>query len=103
MDGKNYTETIYEIDGTLDLVLYDLSIGKHTLILKNPATEEESVTTIEVVSRFNGNSNVNMYYADGSSFKVRIYDDDGNPAKAIEKSARQNWRAFSFEKNVKHA
>ena len=84
LDGRNYTETINEIDGTLDLVLYDLSIGKHTLILKNPETEEESVTTIEVVSRFSGNSNVNMYYADGSSFKVLVYDDNGNPAGANE-------------------
>ena len=45
---------------------------------------EETVTTIEVVSRFSGNSNVNMYYGDSSSFKVRVYGDDGNPVEANE-------------------
>lgn len=81
-DGKNYMETIMDIDGMLYLNLYDLSIGKHTLILKNPKTGEESLTTINVVSRFSGNSNVNMYYADGSSFKVRAYNNNGNPVGA---------------------
>lgn len=81
-DGENFTETIEEIDGTLGLRLFDLSIGKHKLTLINPETEEESVTIIEVVSRFSNNSNVNMYYADGSSFKVRVYGDDGNPVGA---------------------
>ena len=82
LDGKNFTATIEEIDGTLCLNLFNLSIGNHTLILKNPETEEESITTIEVVPRFSNNSNVNMYYADGSSFKVRVYGDNGNPVGA---------------------
>ena len=64
------------------MILYDLSIGKHTLILQNPDTLEESVTTITVVSRFSGDSNVNMYYGDKSSFKVRVFDNYGNPASA---------------------
>ena len=84
LDGENYTETIEDIDGILYLTLNDLSIGNHTLILINPETDEESVTTIEVVSRFTGNSDVNMYYADGSSFKVRAYDNNGNPVGANE-------------------
>lgn len=69
-------------DGILHLILYDLSIGKHTLILQNPDTLEESVTTITVVSRFSGDSNVNMYYGDKSSFKVRVFDNNGNPVSA---------------------
>ena len=69
-------------EGMLSLNLHDLSIGKHKLVLQNPETLEESVTIVTVVSRFSENSNVNMYYADGSSFKVRIYGDDGNPVGA---------------------
>lgn len=61
-----------------------LSIGTHTLVLVNPETLEDANATIKVVSRFRGNSNVNMYYADGSSFKVRLYGDDGNPVGANE-------------------
>lgn len=82
LDGNKYTEFIDNNEGILYLTLYDLSIGKHTLVLQNPTTMEDSSTTIDVVSRFSGNSNVNMFYADGSSFKVRIYDNNGNPVGA---------------------
>ncbi len=81
-NDQTLTATIENNEGMLYLTLSDLSIGKHTLTLINPATLEESVTTIEVVSRFSGNSNVNMFYADGSSFKVRVYDNYGNPVGA---------------------
>lgn len=53
-------------------------------MLHNPETQQESIITITVVSRFSGNSNVDMYYADGSIFKVCVYDDYGNPAGANE-------------------
>lgn len=82
LDGKPYTGTIDNNEGMLYLTLSDLSIGKHTLILQNPVTLEESVTTIQVVSRFTGNSNVDMFYADGSSFKVCVYGNYGKPVGA---------------------
>ena len=82
VDGKTYTGTIDNNEGMLHLTLSDMSIGKHTVILQNPVTLEESVTTIQVVSRFSGNSNVDMFYADGSSFKVRAYDNYGEPVGA---------------------
>ena len=82
LDGKNFTQSIDNIEGILYLTLNDLAIGTHTLVLQNPETEEESITTIEVVSRFSENSNINMYYGDGSNFKVRVYDDNGNPTGA---------------------
>ena len=69
-------------EGLLYLTISDLTIGKHTLVLNNPETLEERITTIEVVSRFSGNSNVNMFYGDGSSFTVRVYDNYGNPVGA---------------------
>lgn len=79
LDGKTDKGQIDNNEGILYLTLSGLSVGKHTLLLQNPATLQESVTTINVVSRFSGNSNVNMFYADGSSFKVRVYGNDGNP------------------------
>lgn len=82
LDGKNYTGTIEGNDGILYIDLAKLSIGNHVLVLENPESLEESTTTIRVVSRFSGNSNVNMYYADGSSFKVRILGDDGKAVGA---------------------
>lgn len=82
LDSKTHIGEINNNEGILHLTLSDLSIGKHTLVLKNPETLEESNTTINVVSRFSGNSNVNMFYGDGSSFKVRVYDNYGNPVGA---------------------
>lgn len=37
---------------------------------------------LKVAPRFSDNSNVNMFYADGSSFKVRVYGNDANPVGA---------------------
>lgn len=82
LDNKTYKKVIDNNKGILTLKLSGLSIGTHTLILENPETLEETVTTIKVVSRFSGNSNVNMYYGDGSRFKARIYGDDGKPVGA---------------------
>ena len=84
LDDKNYSAIIENNEGILYLTISDLSMGNHTLVLENPETLEETLTTIEVVSRFGGNSNVNMYYGDSSSFKVCVYGDDGNPVGANE-------------------
>ena len=82
LDGVTYTGKIENNEGLLYITLTDLSIGTHTLVLKNPETLEETTTAIEVVSRFSENSNVNMYYGDAAAFKVRIFDSDGNPVSA---------------------
>ena len=82
LDGKTYTGNIDDNDGILSIDLSKLSVGTHTLVLENPITLEQTTTTIKVVSRFSGNSNINMYYGDGSSFNVRVYGDDGKPVGA---------------------
>ena len=83
-DGEKGNLTIDNNEGILELELFHLKIGKHTLVLINPETQEEITLVFDVVSRFSGNSNVNMFYADGSSIKLRVYDDDGTPVKANE-------------------
>lgn len=55
---------------------------KQTIKVKNPSTGEVKTTTIKVVSRFSGASNIVMYYFDGSKFKAKII---GNNAKAVGK------------------
>ena len=82
LDSKSYIGEIDNNEGILHLTLSELTIGEHTLVLMNPETLEERTTTIEVVSRFSGNSNVDMFYADDSSFKVLVYDNYGNPVSA---------------------
>lgn len=82
LDGKNYNETIKNNRGILSIDLSKLTVGTHTLVLENPETLEQTTTIIKVVSRFGATSNVNMYYADGSSFKVLVRGDDGKPVGA---------------------
>ncbi|MDO5810151.1 MAG: C1 family peptidase [Methanobrevibacter sp.] len=66
-------------EGSLDIIIYDgNAIGKHVLDLTNPANNEIMTITITIVSRFAGNANVNMYYYDGHSYKVRVKDNMGN-------------------------
>lgn len=54
------------------------SIGTHHIDLTNPLNNETARITVYIVSRFAGNANVNMYYFDGHTYKVRIKDDFGN-------------------------
>lgn len=84
LDGEEDSLRIDNNRGILEIDLLGWPIGKHTLVLINPETLEETTTTINILSRFSGNKNVNMFYADGSTFKVRVYDDNGNPVKANE-------------------
>ena len=83
LDGKTYTMTTGK-GGELNPVLEDLSVGEHKFVLKNPATAEEWTVTVNVVPRFAESKNINMYYYDGSSFKIRVMNNDGNPAGANE-------------------
>ncbi len=78
IDGKNFTLTT-DVNGSVAIELPKLSIGKHELVLYNPNTEEEVSTDINVISRFSSVKNIAMDYYDGTTFKVRIYDDYGNP------------------------
>ena len=61
------------------------NIGSYTISAYNPSTNETFVTYVDIVSRFFGNSNIVMYYYDGSAYKALVLDDDGYPVGAGEK------------------
>lgn len=78
-DGQKIKDMDTDEDGRLNVVIYaGNSIGKHILKLVNPETKEELSITVNILSRFSGNANVNMYYYDGHAYKVRVRDDLGN-------------------------
>jgi len=52
-------------------------IGAHELVFKNTVTGEILTININILSRFVGNKNINMYYDDGTKYTVRIVDNDG--------------------------
>ena len=53
------------------------TIGKHYIDYVHPKNGETLRITIDIFSRFVGNSNINMYYYDGHIYKVRVKGDDG--------------------------
>lgn len=66
-------------NGTLTInVFAKNTIGKHYIYFENPKNGENLTVTVNVVSRFVGNSNINMYYYDGHIYKVRVKDNNGN-------------------------
>ncbi len=79
-DGKNMNFRTNE-KGEISVPLTG-NIGSHTIIYTNPVTGEESSTTIKIVSRFSGNKNINMYYYDGTYYKVKVYGDNGKAVGA---------------------
>ncbi len=73
-EGSLYTNESGEI--TIEL-RPGTPIGTHKLILKNLITGENLTVKINILSRFSGNKNINMYYNDGSEYKVRIVGNNG--------------------------
>ena len=56
--------------------------GNYKVTLVNQVNNETASQDISIVKRITDNTNLNMFYLDGSKFKVRVYDDYGNVAKA---------------------
>ncbi len=75
----NGIKKVFESDanGCIELNFVKLTDSQEIEIF-NPVTGEVAKNTIEAVSRFSGNANINMYYFDGTSYKFNIYGDDGN-------------------------
>ena len=72
-------------NGTLSIATSNLALGKHELVIVNTVTGEESLSIINVVSRFGSAGGIVMDYFDGTAFKVLVYDDYANPVKSGEK------------------
>ncbi len=85
VDSRQVTLGVTDKNGKIALTAsgLKLSVGTHTLTVVNPVTGEKAAETVKVVSRFSSVKNIVMFYFDGTSFKVRVYNDAGNPvAKA---------------------
>ena len=54
-----------------------LAVGNYGVVIINPVTGEYKLNNLKIVKRITGNKNVNIFFADGSKYKVRIVGDDG--------------------------
>ena len=59
--------------------------GNHKISAYNPSSYNISHDYIKVFDVITGGRNISMHYDDGSTYKVRVFDNNGNPLKANEK------------------
>lgn len=83
--GSNSANITVE-NGTATFTLSKLAIGTYTVNIVSEESENYTATTAQasfkIIQPIQENANVNMYYLDGSTYKVRIYGADGNVAGA---------------------
>ena len=69
--------------------------------ITNPKNGETAKNTIKVVSRFSGNSNINMYYFDGTNYKFKVYGDDGKLVGAKQTiTVKLNKKTYKIKTNA---
>ena len=90
--GKTYN-LVTDAYGKLKISNY-LKPGNYTVKVKNPSTLEEKTQKIRVFERINQNKNLTMYFAAGSSYKVRVYDDYGRIAKNVSVKFTVNGKTY---------
>ena len=78
VDGKTYTIKT-DNQGIAYLTDSHLDVGKHEIIVVNPATGERVNATTTIVKRLIDNKDITMDFADGTCYVVRAIGDDGNP------------------------
>ena len=74
--GKEYSATS-DSEGVV-ILNEKLPVGNYNVMITNPVSNESVVKSISIVKRIDGNNDLDMFYMDGSKFKVRIIGDDGN-------------------------
>ena len=71
--GKNIDATTNSTGG-VSFYVNSANMGSHYIDIVNPVNNYSLRVPVSIVSIFSGASNVNMYYYDGSTFKVRVKD-----------------------------
>jgi hypothetical protein len=59
--------------------------GNYRLNAFNLDTGDKASSYIKVFDVITGGKDISMYYDDGTTYKVRVYDDNGNPVKSGQK------------------
>ena len=84
VDDYNDYQPVTDSNGVALLTIL-ITNGNHKIAARNPATGEIDSANIKVFDVVTGGKNINMYYDDGNTYKVRVFDDNGNPVKAGQK------------------
>lgn len=84
VDDYNDYAPITDSNG-IALLTIPISNGNHKIAALNPVSLNISNDNIKVFNVVSGGKNINMYYDNGNVYKVRVFDDNGNPVKAGQK------------------
>ena len=82
INEKNYTATT-DSYGVATLS-EKLAVGSYQITSINPRTGEMKTNALKIIDRIQNNKDLTMYYNDGSSFKLRVFADNGNAVGAGE-------------------
>ena len=82
-DYNDYTPTT-DSNGVALLTIL-INNGNHKIAAYNPQTNFIDSANIKVFDVLTGGKDINMYYDGANTYKVRVFDDNGKPAKAGEK------------------
>ena len=93
INGESYNVKTDE-NGVIDFNVL-LAPGIYELTVINPYTGEFKTQTIKVVKRITENKALTMYFGSGSSYKVRVYDDNGNVAKGVKVTFKINGKTYT--------
>ena len=81
LNGQKYTRTT-DANGKAGMAI-NLIAGNYTIVTSNPVTGQSVTNTITVLPRLEG-SDLTKYFRNASQYRVKVYDDNGNPVKAGE-------------------
>ena len=93
IDNESYPVKT-DANGVIDFNVL-LVPGTYELTVINPYTGEFKTQTIKVVKRITENKALTMYFGSGSSYKVRVYDDNGNVAKGVKVTFKINGKTYT--------
>ncbi len=98
------TEFDVVIGGLVDTVSTDsygklkytigLNPGTYNITISNPKTNETASQSIKVVERITKNTDLTMYFGAGSSYKVKVLDDNGNVKKNLKVEFSVNGKTY---------
>lgn len=76
--------TVKTLPNGISRLNINLSPGNYVISTTNPVTGEKITNNIKIFTYLGGNKDMTMYYGANKYYKVRAYDDNGNPVGSGE-------------------
>jgi len=99
-DSTDY-ESITDSNGVALLTVF-INNGNHKIAALSTDPLALEYDNIKVFNVLTGNKNIKMYYDDGSTYKVRVFDDNGNPVKSGQKVTFAIGKKLYYKKTDKN-